>query len=363
MTTVYAAMADRLLVVDTDADGDASVETRLTDHGRLECVLAAGDGVFVGTFEAGLQRSTDGQRWERVGADGIESDAVMSLAVHPEDPDTLWAGTEPSALYRSTDGGDTWRGVGGLTDLPSSDEWYFPPRPDTHHVRWIEVDPVDPKRVYVGIEAGAFVYSTDGGDTWTERPPGSRRDNHTLATHPDAPGRVYSAAGDGYSEAPRASGSRAAEPPGDAESADGGETWTHPQRGLDHRYVWGLAVDPGDPDRVLVSAARGAGDAHRPPGDAHLYRLSGPRGAGEGDAGSESEGGDGARWEHLDDCGVPTGEGTLRCVLTATAPGTVYACNDHGLYRSTDWGDSFAPVVTFGEELRGRTCRGLAVAA
>ncbi len=114
--------------------------------------------------------------------------------------------------------------------------------------------------------------------------------------------------------------------------------------------MWGLAVDPGDPDRVLVSAARGAGDAHRPPGDAHLYRLDGDRDADP-------------RWEHLDDAGVPTGEGALRCVLTATAPGTVYACNDHGLYRSTDWGEAFDPLVTFGEDLRGRTCRGLAVGA
>ncbi len=361
MTTVYAAMEDRLLVVDGGDETEWRTDERLTDHGRLECALAAGGRAFVGTFETGLQRSTDaGDSWNRVGAHDIESDAVMSLAVHPDDPDTLWAGTEPSALYRSTDGGDSWERVGGLTDLPSSGEWYFPPRPDTHHVRWIAVDPIDPDRVYVGIEAGAFVYSTDGGDTWTERPPGSRRDNHTLATHPDAAGRVYSAAGDGYSEAQRVSGSWAAPPPGDAESTDGGESWVQLQAGLEHGYVWGLAVDPGDPDRVMVSAAHGAGGAHRPPGDAHLYRLSGPRAAADD---ASEEGDTGPRWEHLDDSGVPTGEGALRCVLTATAPGTVYACNDHGLYRSTDWGDRFVPLVTFGEGLRGQTCRGVAVVA
>ena len=338
MTSVYAAMADGLLVTEDDGS-EWTVTERLTDHGRLECALAAGDRAFVGTFEAGLQRSTDGgDSWERVGAEDIDPTAVTSLAVHPDDPDTLWVGTEPSALYRSTDGGDSWARVGGITDLPSSDEWYFPPRPDTHHVRWIEVAPDDPDRLYVGIEAGAFVYSTDGGDTWTERPPGSRRDNHTLAVHPGAPARVYSAAGDGY-----------------AESHDRGESWSHLQDGLDHRYVWGLAVDPGDPDRVLVSAARGAGSAHRRPGDAYLYRLSGTRAT---DAAGDDPG---PRWERLDEAGVPTGEGALRCVLTATAPGTVYACNDHGLYRSTDWGEAFDPLVTFGETVRGQTCRGLAV--
>lgn len=332
MTTVYAAMEDRLLVA-SGAGEDWTTTERLADHGRLECALAAGGRVFVGTFEAGLQRSEDGgDSWERVGADDIDSSAVMSLAVHPEDPDTLLAGTEPSALYRSEDGGDSWHRLGGITDLPSSDEWFFPPRPDTHHVRWAAFAPDDPERIYVGIEAGALLYTADGGETWTERPPGSRRDNHTLAVHPDAPDRVYSAAGDGY-----------------AESHDRGESWSHPQSGLEHRYVWGLAVDPGDPDRVLVSAATGAGNAHRAPGDAHLYRLSGPRGDGE------------TAWERIDDHGVPAGEGALRCVLTATGPGEFYACNDHGVYRSTDGGDAFRPVVEFGDEFAGQTCRGLAV--
>jgi len=350
MTTVYAAMADRLVVA-TGADDDWTTTERLTDHGRLECTLAAGDRVFVGTFETGLQRSVDGgDTWKRVGGETIASESVMSLAVHPEDPDHLLAGTEPSALYRSTDGGESWGRVGGITDLPSSDEWYFPPRPDTHHVRWIEIDPNDPRRLYVGIEAGAFLFSEDGGDTWHERPPGSRRDNHTLATHPDAPGRVYSAAGDVDSEALRASGSRAASP-GDAESTDGGRSWSRPQSGLEHRYVWGLAVDPGNPDRVLVSAARGAGDAHRAPGDAHFYRLEGDRDVPA------------VEWERIDDHGVATGEGALRCVLVGTGRCEFYACNDHGLFRSTDGGDSFDALVDFGEGLAGRTCRGVAVAA
>ncbi len=333
MRTLYAAMRNGLVVATGEGDDWTAAEA-LAGH-DLECVAAAPerpDRVFVGTFESGLLRSEDGGgAFERVG-EAIEAEAVMSATVSPHDPEEVWVGTEPSAVYRSTDGGDSFERVGGITDLPSEEEWYFPPRPHTHHVRWIELDPTDHQRVYVGIEAGALLLSEDGGETWRERPPGSRRDNHTLATHPDAPGRVYSAAGDGY-----------------AESTDGGESWDHPQEGLDHRYVWGLAVDPGDPDAVLAWSATGAGNAHRAPGESYLYRKTG-------------SGGDG-RWERLDDRGVPTGEGVLRAVLTrGREAGEVFAANDRGLFRTADAGDSWTRLpVDWPDRFAERTSRGLAV--
>lgn len=64
--------------------------------------------------------------------------------------------------------------------------------------------------------------------------------------HLRAPGRVYAAAGGGFLQ----------EGTGYAESPDGGDTWTKPNRGLSRHYLWRLAVDPGDPDTALVSAAR-----------------------------------------------------------------------------------------------------------
>ncbi|PSP90155.1 hypothetical protein BRC90_02530 [Halobacteriales archaeon QS_4_69_34] len=367
MTTVYAALRNGLLVASDDGDdtaaGDASAGRseasadgwRTSDHltGRaLECVAVSPEvpeRVLVGTFESGLWRSTDGGgSFERVGDGGIEHEAVMSLAVSPHDPDEVWAGTEPSRVYRSTDGGETWAERPGLAALPSASEWYFPPRPDTHHVRWIEVDPRDPERLYVGVEAGAFVLSEDGGETWRERPEGARRDNHSLATHPDAPGRVYAAAGDGY-----------------AESGDGGESWNHPQEGLEHRYCWSVAPDPGDPDTVLLSAARGARSAHSPPAETYVYRRTGTSagsewhtGGGEADRGACADG----AWERLDDRGLPTGEGVLRAVLATAGPGTFYAANNEGLFRSADAGDSWDRLgVAWPERFRERTVRGLAV--
>ncbi|MFB6146479.1 MAG: WD40/YVTN/BNR-like repeat-containing protein [Halobacteriaceae archaeon] len=331
MESLYVAYRHGILVVDRPT-GDPTTTARLTDH-DLECVAAdprRPDRVFAGTFDGGLYRSTDGgEQFDRVGAATLP-EAVMSLAVDPTDPDVLWAGTEPSRVYRSTDGGRTWRERPGLTDLPSSEEWSFPPRPDTHHVRWIEVDPADPDHLYVGIEAGALVQTRDAGATWTDRVDGSRRDNHTLAVHPDAPERVWSAAGDGY-----------------AVSRDAGRTWEHPQAGLEHRYCWSLALDPADPDTVLLSAASGAGDAHgHGDPESYVYRKRGEE-----------------PWERLDDRGLPTGEGVLRAVLArGDAPGEVYAANNHGVYRTTDAGDRWQRLdVALPDGYEDQTVRGLAV--
>jgi len=328
MPTVYAAMRDALVVA--RRDGGEWIDARRLDGLDLECVDAAVEAphrAFVGTFNSGLHRTTDGgETFERVGADAIAQDAVLSVAVSPHDPDVVYAGTEPSRIYRSTDGGGSWEPLGGLTDLPSADEWSFPPRPDTHHVRWIEPDPHDADRLYVGIEAGALVLTEDGGETWRERPTGSRRDNHTLTTHPDAPDRAWSAAGDGY-----------------AETDDGGETWRHPQDGLDHRYCWSLALDPADPRTVLMSAASGAYSAHTASrAESHLYRKRGDE------------------WERLAD--FPAGDGVVRAVLAAgTEAGECYAATNHGLYRTPDAGDSWERLPLSWDRFADDTCRGLAV--
>jgi len=328
--TLYCALDDRLLICDAGADW--TVRERLIET-DLECVGAhpkAPERVFAGTVGEGLRRSTDGgDSWETVLAAG---DRITAVAFDPHDPDVVWAGTEPSAVYRSPDGGDAWTERPGLAGLPSSENWSFPPRPDSHHVRWIEVDPDDSDRLYVAIEAGALVRSVDGGESWIDHAEGARRDNHTLATHPDAPGQVYSAAGDGY-----------------AESDDGGDTWAHPQDGLEHRYVWSLAVPADDPDLVIASSARGARQAHDPEGTAFVYRR-------------RIDGGDddsGERWERTME-GLPGPEGVARPVL-ATGPAFVYALTNHGIFTTDDGGSWDQLGLEWRGRYREQVPRGMAV--
>ena len=331
MDRIYAAMDDALLVVEPAGDGDWATHTAL-DGRSLEAVAAhpaAPDRAVAGSFESGLHRTADGgASWDRVGADTLASPAVTAVAVDPTDPDRWWAGTEPSAVYRSTDGGSSWAATTDLTTLPSADRWSFPPRPHTHHVRWVEPDPHAAGRLYVGIEAGALVISDDAGGRWRDRPDGSRRDNHSLATHPDAPGQVYAAAGDGY-----------------AESTDGGETWTYPQEGLADRYCWSVVPDPADPNRVLVSAASGPRSAHSSPGESYVYRRSGE-----------------APWE-LAMTGLPDPDGLLRPVLArGEAAGVVTALTNHGVYRTTDFGGGWTRLpIAWPDRFTRQPPRGLAV--
>lgn len=269
--------------------------------------------VYCGTARAGLFRSRDsGRNWEPVGP-GIGHSIVTAVNVGPAEKadgfGIVYAGTEPSAVFRSGTGGDSWVDLAGLRALPSADTWSFPPQPRTHHVRWIEADASAEDRVFVAIEAGALVRTFDGGRTWRDRVRGGPYDTHTAATHSLAPGRIYSAAGDGYFE-----------------SADAGDSWRSPEDGLKHLYLVGVAVDPADPDSVIVSATNGPGSAYWPQrAEAYVYRKIGRR-----------------RWE-LAMRGLPEAKGTTvsHFATHAGEPGVIYAANNRGLFRSDDAGRSW----------------------
>jgi photosystem II stability/assembly factor-like uncharacterized protein len=240
-------------------------EMRLTGSGARCLAADAADPrrVYVGTIDRGVFVSADaGETWGEAGP-GIAEPRVLSLAVSPSHREAgssvVYAGTEPSNLYRSEDGGRSWQLLPALRELPSEPRWSFPPRPWTHHVRTIALHPTDPQSLAVGIELGGVMRSRDGGTTWIDHNPAAHSDAHQLLTHPLAPERIYEAAGQGI-----------------ARSEDRGESWNHYESGLDRHYAWAEAVDPQDPDLWYVSVSRSPFAAHGD-GDAQsrLWRSSG----------------------------------------------------------------------------------------
>ena len=82
------------------------------------------------------------------------------------EPGTVWVGTQPAALFRSDDWGETYKSVKGLTDHPTKDKWGpsgAGVEPDLHTITF---DPLDDKRMYVAISSGGGYRSDNGGKKW-----------------------------------------------------------------------------------------------------------------------------------------------------------------------------------------------------
>ena len=244
MEPLYAATGDAVARIE-----DGRVELALEGSGA-RCLSASTDLVLVGGH--GIWRKGGSGDWEPTRFEGD----VFSLSIGSGG--TCWAGTEPSALFRSDDGFETWEELESLQAIPSRPSWSFPPRPWTSHVRWIAPSPHDEQIVLVGIELGGLMRSTDRGTTWADHAAGAQPDVHCLAWHPQREW-AYEAGGGGT-----------------AWSKDAGETWQPVDAGRDRHYVWALAVDPDDPEHWWVSASTGPFAAHgRGDPQARIYEWRG----------------------------------------------------------------------------------------
>jgi photosystem II stability/assembly factor-like uncharacterized protein len=314
MTRLWAATGDG--VVRIDSAGSEWLATRVLEAAEVHCVAADqadAEVAFAGLREGGIRRTGDGgATWQDC---RLPDSGVFSLAVSPADG-AVYAGTEPSRLFRSDDGGDSWVALDALLDLPSRPNWRFPPRPWTSHVRWIAPSPHDADLLLVGIELGGLMRSTDGGRSWQDHRPGAQRDVHSLAWHPGVPGRAYEAGGGGV-----------------ACSADAGETWQAADDGMDRHYAWAVTVDPGDPEHWFVSASTGPYAAHGG-GDpqAAIYRRE-----------------DG-RWEQVDG-GLPQPLPAMPYALVARSGKVIAGLRDGQLWESVDGGRRWARAVVAGDEL------------
>jgi photosystem II stability/assembly factor-like uncharacterized protein len=305
MARLYAATGNAIARLD-ETDGGWVVELSLQGSGA-HCIAVDPhdrDTLYAGLRGGGVRRSRDGGRsWIDC---ELPEPGVFSLAVSAADG-ALFAGTEPSRLFRSDDGADSWRELTALLELPSRPTWRFPPRPWTSHVRWIAPSPHKADLVLVGIELGGLMRSFDGGQSWEDHRPGAQRDVHSLAWHPRSQGRAYEAGGGGA-----------------AFSEDAGVSWQPADDGRDRHYCWSVAVDPEDPELWYVSASTGPFAAHggRDP-QARIYR----RRARE-------------QWHELAG-GLPSPLPAMPYALAAAGSRLFAGLADGQLWESNDHGDSW----------------------
>lgn len=250
----------------TLADAQVGKAETLLDDIAARCVALDPrdpNRVYVGTFDRGLYASPNGGGSWYPDEHGLEDRRVMAVAVSPSHQESgrsvVYAGTEPSNLYRSEDAGRTWQCLPALRELPSEPTWSFPPRPWTHHVRTIALHPSDEQWLAVGIELGGVMRSSDAGGSWLDHNPQAYSDAHQLLMHPRVPDRLYEVAGQGV-----------------ARSEDLGTSWRRLDHGLDRHYAWAQAVDSADPELWYVAVSRSPSDAHGGGhGQARLFRSRG----------------------------------------------------------------------------------------
>lgn len=313
--SIFAAIGDALLIIESEgSDG----QIRDAEYNSPLCVEhdpTNPDIVYCGTAGSGVWRSIDGgESWEQA-SDGLDHDTITAIAVdpHPRDGSQIvWAGADLSAMYRSEDAGESWEKQTEFNDLDSKPDWFYPPRPDTHHVRWITPDPNNRDQLYVSIESGGIVSSPDGGETWFDRVPGGPFDVHSLAMHPEEENRIYAAAGDGINRVGH----------GFWESYDGGQNWSCPTDGITHHYSWGLAIDPTNPNSIMMSAAHCPTDMHESNiSNSFVYHY------------------DGGAWQRCDSDLPETTDPILE--VNEKEPGVFYVLTSKGIYRTENEGQDW----------------------
>jgi photosystem II stability/assembly factor-like uncharacterized protein len=224
------------------------------------------DVVYAGT-DHGPFRSTDrGERWERLSfPDG--GTEVWSILVHPANPRILYAGTSPVGVYRSEDGGDTWKRLPNAAQ-PDRVKMSFACR-----VMRLAADPTRPEELFATLEVGGVMRSLDGGEGWedcsadlvklAERPHLKSRiasdtenegmlDTHALTVSSALPGTVFLAVRMGLFR-----------------SADRGMSWEDMEIGRFSPLTYGrdVRVSPHDP-RVMYACLSPAAQSQ----DGSLYR-------------------------------------------------------------------------------------------
>jgi len=241
---LFLATAHGLVVCQRDADGWGEVKRTLTDH-HITSVIAR-EGVILAGTTNGVFRSDDlGQTW-RDANHGLTQRHIRWLAYHPDISDREFAGTEPTGIFVSHDGAQTWRECPEIAPLRDAHGWFLPYSSGAGCVRGFAFRGT---RAYAAVEVGGVLVSDDGGETWRlaegsdgnpdlDGPPEPfiYPDVHSIHAHPTSPDLVFAPTGGGFYR-----------------STDGGQTWAC----VYDCYCRAVWVDPVEPDHLILSPADG----------------------------------------------------------------------------------------------------------
>jgi hypothetical protein len=288
-----------------------------TVPGSPEKLLAGtrGDGVWV---------SEDfGKSWKKPSYGRRGPGKVRSLTIDPTTPQRVYAGCEPIDVFVSEDQCANWQRVDSVWDVPWVATVDYPVATVEPHVRDIAIDKNDPDTIYIALQVGYMLKSTDGGETWRLLDNDYDCDVHTIVLDPTDRNRVIVATGGHDARQGKVKG-RAL-----YASADGGESWAPAAMNLSQEYSVPLVMHPGDP-RVLYSAlAHGQPNAWRRPTGAESVIVRSRDG--------------GATWETLDKgLGDAHHEFPESLIIDQENRGRIFAgCRNGDVYLSDDDGDSW----------------------
>lgn len=240
---LFLATKDGLVIA--RSDGRSSEIAGRALAGRQVTSVIAREGVILAGTRDGVYRSGDGGETWREAGEGLDVRHVRWLAYHPEISDRELAGTEPAAIFVSHDGAVTWQECAEVTDLRRENGWHLPYSPEAGCIRGFAFHG---QRAYAAAEDGAVLCSDDGGQTWRLAPGSAghpdhapmsghvHSDVHSVATHPGSPEQVLAPTGGGLYH-----------------SDDGGRTWERLYRCYCRAAWW----DPADVQHIIFGPADG----------------------------------------------------------------------------------------------------------
>jgi hypothetical protein len=299
-----------------------------------------------GWFGQLIQRSDDGGRtWEPVGNeftyegevgdhlwyDGTprpwEFKRIWHLEPSPDDPDTVYAGAEDAAIFRSTDGGHSWQELPGLRTHESGPRWQ--PGAGGMCLHTIILDPVNRERMFAGISAAGAFRTDDGGKTWQPINRGLRSQQipdqdaevghcvHRITMHPSRPEVLFMQK---HWDVMR--------------SDDAGGSWYEVSGDLPTDFGFPIAVHAHEPETIYVVPIKSDSEHYPPEGKLRVYRS---RTGGNA-------------WEPLT-TGLPQANCYVNVLRDAMAVDTLDPCGIYfgttggQVYGSADGGDTWAPIV------------------